>query len=155
MKTKPCFLDQFQLLSPELLTIFLQWKAHQFFPSYWGITSLLGTRSLLPDGLAKSEGRKEGRKDATHIRSDQTALIRAQHADNLGRSWCECVCVCALFGTQMEDSVARGERFVGVFLYTDMMQRKDFVLYHILLLSGINGPFCSGHFNPFQNFFLL
>jgi len=26
---------------------------------------------------------------------------------------------------------------------------------HILLLSGIHGPFCSGHFNPFKSFFLL
>ncbi len=41
--------------------------------------------------------------------SDQTALIRVQHGDNLGRSWCVRVCVCALFGTQMEDSVARGK----------------------------------------------
>jgi hypothetical protein len=25
----------------------------------------------------------------------------------------------------------------------------------ILLLSSIDGPFCSGHFNPFKSFFLL
>jgi hypothetical protein len=23
----------------------------------------------------------------------------------------------------------------------------------LLLLSGIDGPFCSGHFNPFKSFF--
>jgi hypothetical protein len=28
-------------------------------------------------------------------------------------------------------------------------------LWRILLLSGIDGPFFSGHFNPFESFFLL
>jgi hypothetical protein len=42
--------------------------------------------------------------------------------------------VCALLVTQMEDSVAKGKSsllcvFVA-YINTDMMQRKDFVLYH-------------------------
>ncbi len=28
-------------------------------------------------------------------------------------------------------------------------------IVQILLLSSIDGPFCSGHFNPFKSFFLL
>jgi hypothetical protein len=58
----------------------------------------------------KFKEERKKKKMQTHIRSDQTALIRVQHGDNLGRSWCVRVCVCALFGTQMEDNnVARGK----------------------------------------------
>ncbi len=56
---------------------------------------------------------KVQRKDATHIRSDQTALIKVQHGDNLGRSWCACVCS---FRDTNGRQCCKRKKFVGVCL---------------------------------------
>jgi hypothetical protein len=90
------------------MTIFLQWKHISFFQAI-GDDKPRDKNHCFHMGW---QSRKEGRKDATHIRSDQPALIRLQHGDNLGRSWCACVRACALLRTQMEDSVARGKSWL-------------------------------------------
>ncbi len=70
---------------------------------------------------------KEGRMQ-THIRSYQTALIRVQHSDNLGRRWCVCVCVCvcSFRDTNGRQQHWQRKKFVGVcfvaYINTDMMQ---------------------------------
>jgi hypothetical protein len=40
-------------------------------------------------------------------------------------------------------------------LQTHLFIRSCSRIEQILLLWGIHGPFCSGHFNPFKTFFLL
>jgi hypothetical protein len=56
---------------------------------------------------------------------------------------------------QLENTEEEGKNISTPHQQTSLFIKSCSRIAQILLISGIDGPFCSGHFNPLKSFFLL